>query len=178
MDLCGTVPQFHGAFVIPFLPYGGGFFIRKMKTYSFAKLQARWYPTMEEIANPFIYGRVQNVVNVSELQYDVEMQRAFDEKGVSTKFLPLSENDVDMGMSNIVETVKLLENVDKAGMSSIVHCVGGDNRSRVVCECFHYRKCGFWPDDEYKGFRNHVEYNIATGHLPSLTQIEAAIRPL
>ena len=82
-----------------------------------------------------------------------------------------------MGMSNIVETVKLLQNVDNAGMSSMVHCVGGDNRSRVVCECFHYRKCGLWPEDEYKGYRNHVEYNIATGHLPSLTLIEAALRP-
>lgn len=37
-----------------------------MKTYDFARIQARPFSTAAELKNPFIYGRVRYVLNVSD----------------------------------------------------------------------------------------------------------------
>lgn len=149
-----------------------------MKTYSFAKLQARWFPKMEEIQHPFIYGHVKYVVNVSEQSYSPVMHEAFDEKGIKTFHFPLSETDSDMGLENIFRAVAILEKADKECAPAVVHCVGGDNRSRVVCECFHFKKTGYQLEDEYKGYTNHLIYNIAEKHLPPIEIISEKLKLL
>jgi len=136
-----------------------------MKTYSFAKLQARPYPTLSEIANPYIYGDVRCVINVSEKAYPTEIVAAFRQKGISFFHYPLREEDGEMDIQNIRMAVMQLDKADREGWRSVVHCDFGNNRSRVVAELFHYYKKGFLLEDEYKGFHSHVEYNIASGHL-------------
>ena len=146
-----------------------------MKAYSFAKLQARWFPKMEEIRNPYIYGSVKYVVNVSERVYSSEMQQEFSEKGIKTFHFPLSETADDMGVENILNAVAVLEQADTEGAPAVVHCIGGDNRSRVVAECFHFKKMGFHLCDKYKGFRNHLFFNVYRNHLPAMEEMEAAL---
>lgn len=40
-----------------------------MKIYSFAELVVRCFPTVQELDNPYIYGDVQVIINVSGHEY-------------------------------------------------------------------------------------------------------------
>ena len=149
-----------------------------MKTYTFAQLQARSFPTMMEAHNPYIYGRVKVVVNVSEQDYPRSLSREFKRMGITCYHFPLVETGTDMGFENILKAVLALENADQSGHYAVVHCDFGNNRSRVVAEAFHYRKMGFQFEDEYKGALNHIAYNSHIGLLPPMEEIEARIREL
>ncbi len=149
-----------------------------MKTYDFAKIQARPFPTTAELRNPYIYGRVKYVLNVSDTDYPEEIKVGMTRLGIRSFFLPLVETGDDMGINNILRAVQILELVDAEGKPAIVHCSFGNNRSRVVVECYHYRKFGFQLEDAYKGAFNHLAYNCSAGLLPPLVEVESLIRVL
>ena len=81
-----------------------------------------------------------------------------------------------MGLENILRAVHILEKADAEGVPVIVHCGFGNNRSRVVVECFYYRKTGFQLKDEYKGTVNHLAYNCGIGLLPPVEEVERMLR--
>ncbi len=149
-----------------------------MKSYDFARIQARPFPTAAELGNPYIYGRVKYVLNVSDKDYPKEIAEGMARLGIRSFFLPLVETGNDMGLENILRTVRILELADEEGVPVIVHCGFGNNRSRVVVECFHYRKFGFQLEDAYKGARNHLEYNCSNGLLPPIEEVESMILAL
>ena len=149
-----------------------------MKTYEFANIQARPYPNIMELRNPYIYGRVGVVINVSERDYPEEYRQSLLQQGKQLWHIPLSETGDDMGLDNIMQCVRILEQADEHNIPVIVHCYGGHNRSRVVVECYHYRKFGFQLYDEYLGAFNHLIYNCNKGLLPHIEIIEEMIRSL
>lgn len=149
-----------------------------MKTYDFARLQARPFPTVAEARNPFIYGRVGVVVNVSQRDYPEELVQEFEKAGITFHHLPLMETGDDMGLDNILKAVGILEEADRAGKAAVVHCDFGNNRSRVVAEAFHFRKTGFQLEDEYKESFNHLLYNCHRGLLPPQPVIEEILSGL
>ena len=62
---------------------------------------------------------------------------------------------------------------------TIVHCIGGNNRSPLVVECAFYALYGYHLVDEYKGAKNHLLYNVEQGNLPfTLQEIERALKSL
>ena len=149
-----------------------------MKTYQFADIQARPFPNFMELRHPHIYRRTGIVINVSERDYPTEYKQYLLQQGRQLWHLPLSETGSDMGLENILQCVGILEQADKRNTPVIVHCEGGNNRSRVVVECFHYRKMGFQLNDEYKGAINHLVYNCSIGMLPPIDIVEDKIRLL
>lgn len=138
-------------------------------------LQARSFPTLEELHNPYIYGRVAIVVNVSERKYPEEILHEFKRMGIRCHHYPLVETPGDMGWTNVLRAVRVLEKADNDGISAVVHCGLGNNRSRVVAEAFYFRKMGFHLEDEYKGCLNHLVFNCQAGHLPRLSEAEARL---
>lgn len=46
----------------------------------------------------------------------------------------------------------------------MVHYGCGNNPSRTVVECLYYGMTGLMYEDEYKGFTNHLLYNIDQRH--------------
>ena len=149
-----------------------------MKTYDFAKIQARPFPTAAELKNPYIYGHVRYVLNVSDVKYPEEIEKRMNEMGIQTYYLPLVETGTDMGLENILKAVRIMEEADAENAPVIVHCGFGNNRSRVVVECFHYHKFGLQLEDRYKGAFNHLVYNCEAGLLPPLEEVESLIRAL
>ena len=149
-----------------------------MKTYQFAKIQARPYPNMAEIRNPYIYGKAGCVINVSEKEYPAEIREELERQGKLLRHFPLVETGKDMGLDNIIRCVRVLEEADADGIPVIVHCGFGNNRSRVVVECFHFRKMGFQLEDEYKGAKNHLAYNCGIGLLPPIKEVERILAEL
>ena len=83
-----------------------------------------------------------------------------------------------MGLENILATVRELMKADTTGEKVILHCAFGNNRSRTVAEAFHFKKMGFELEDEYKGYKNHLEYNCGEGHLPPISEVERLISEL
>ena len=149
-----------------------------MKTYQFAEIQARPFPYLAEVKNPYIYGRVGYGINVSETEYPAEIREELERQGKLLWHFPLVETGTDMGLDNIIRCVRILEKADADGIPVIVHCGLGNNRSRVVAECFHFRKMGFQLEDEYKGAMNHLAYNCGIGLLPAIEDVERMLKEI
>lgn len=72
----------------------------------------------------------------------------------------------------------IIDNV-REDIPTIVHCIGGNNRSPLVVECAFYALYGYHLIDEYKGAKNHLMYNVEQGYLPlTLHEIERELRSL
>lgn len=150
-----------------------------MKQYEFADIQARRYPSIKEINDPNIYGRVGVVINVSKKAYPDDIKQAFNQyKNIRLYHFPLTEKGNDMGLESILQCVRILEEADKVGIPAVVHCGIGSNRSHLVVECYHYRKMGFQLKDRYKSCYNRLTYNCSIGLLPPITEVEDRIRLL
>lgn len=150
-----------------------------MKIYSFSNLIVRGFPTLQELCHPYIYGGVKVIINVSGSEYSDSILKEIESKGIRWYHFPLEEEEVpDMGMENILSAVKQLMKADEAGEKVALHCMYGNNRSRTVAEAFHFKKMGFELEDEYKGYRNHLEYNCTKGYLPPLSEVEKLITEL
>ena len=147
-----------------------------MKNYSFSNLIVRPFPTTADLNNPWIFGGVQVLINVSGHEYTKDLLKVIEAKGIRWYFFPLKEEVTDMGLENILSAVRELVKADAAGEKVILHCSCGNNRSRTVAEAFHFKKMGYHLEDEYKGYPNHLAYNCGEGHLPRLSEIEELLK--
>ena len=149
-----------------------------MKTYSFAPLSAREYPTVKLLDHPYIWGGVQFSLNVSEKPYSPELEAAMVAHGIEWSFRPVSEDDGALWWDSLEKGMKALDAANKVGKKMIVHCDCGNNRSRSFVEAFHYMITGKQLEDEYKGEINHLAYNCKVGHLPPLQETESKLADL
>ena len=151
-----------------------------MRTYSFAPIAARDYPTVRMLDHPHIWGGVRFCVNVSEKPYSPELVAAMKEKGIEWLYCPLSEEpstwpDWEMVLYTVADD---LLRACREGKKTVVHCDFGNNRSRTMVEALYYMLRGEQFQDEYKGEINHLVYNCKAGHLPPLEEVERNLRAL
>ena len=150
-----------------------------MKTYSFAPISAREYPTLHILDNPYIWGGVGFALNVSEKPYPAEIIKAMTEKGIQWEQISVSETDFSMSwLQSLIKGVSSLNDAYKNGLKMVVHCDFGNNRSRTFIEAFHFFLTGEEFPDEYKSEFNHLAYNCKIGHFESLKDVEDALRAL
>lgn len=147
-----------------------------MKIYSFAELVVRGFPTVQELDNPYIYGGVQVIINVSGLEYPEDILSIIESRGIRWHHFPLVEEGPNMGLDILLSAVRELIKADTAGERVVLHCSFGNNRSRTVAEAFYYIKSGAQFKDEYKGYPNHLLYNCGEGHLPEVDEMERILR--
>lgn len=143
-----------------------------MKTYTFAPIAAREYPTVQILDNPYIWGGVQMCINVSEKFYSSELMMAMQEHGISCFFCPVSEDEGADWFSALKMALRFMVTSYMSGMKMVVHCDCGNNRSRTFVEAFYYVLKGDQFHDEYKGEYNHLIYNCKQGHLPPVSEME------
>ena len=142
-----------------------------MKIYSFADIKARPEPTINDINNPWIFGNVMCVINVSE--HESKFIEEYDKRKIKYYYFPLKENISDIGYCNIIAAVKVVISNIRNGIPTIVHCTCGNNRSRSVVEAAYFALYHKHLQDEYKGFPNHLIWNIKNHYLPySLDEFE------
>ena len=147
-----------------------------MKTYSFAPVAAREYPTLALLDNPYIWGGVGYSLNVSEKPYPPEIVEAMKERGIEWDHIPVSETDFEeFWDSSLLRGVRRLNEAYEEGKKIVVHCDFGNNRSRTFIEAFYYFLTGKEFEDEYKGEMSHLAYNCKIGHFESLKHIEREI---
>ncbi|MCH5238029.1 MAG: dual specificity protein phosphatase family protein [Muribaculaceae bacterium] len=108
-----------------------------MKVYQFAPIKTRSFPTIQELNNPYIFKGTKCVINVSERE-NAELIKLYQDNSIAYHHFPLKENVEDMGWENILKAVKVLLDNIKNQIPTIVHCIGGNNRSPLVVEAAHY----------------------------------------
>ena len=147
-----------------------------MKAYKFANITVRPYPNMCDVNNKWIFTpEIGVVVNVSQ-KYKAEIVDAIKQKGIEYFHFPLDEEVPDIGWENIKKAVKTLMHYDNTDKHILVHCDGGNHRSRLVVEAFHYAKLGTHFIDEYKGYDNHLIYDCSSGYLLPLEEVEIELK--
>lgn len=149
-----------------------------MKKYEFANITVRSFPTISDLSNPYIFGGIKSVINVSEKE-DIRLVEYYKAHSITYHHMPIKECVPDMGWSNILKCVEIIIDNVKKNHPTIVHCIGGNNRSPLVVECAFYALYGQHLIDEYKGAINHLLYNVGQGYLPlTLQEIECELNSL
>lgn len=143
-----------------------------MRTYKFAKISARNFPTLADIRNPWIFPKDVAVIICVSQYYDESLVNVFKQRGAEYHYLPLEEEVDDIGWENVKRAVEILLKYDKEDKRMVVHCDFGQHRSRLVVEAFHFAKYGRHLLDDYKGFDNHLIYDCLSCHLPVLDIVE------
>lgn len=140
-----------------------------MQTYSFAKITVRPFLKLSDVNNPYIFGETKHVINMCDYR-EPEVIDLLHSKGATFDWFPTEEQPMDENA--ILQAVAKLAEYDKDGTPIIVHCMGGNNRSRTVVEAYHFAKTGTHLEDEYKGYHNHLLYNCGEGFLPPINEME------
>ena len=149
-----------------------------MKKYKFANITVRPYPNICDVVNKWIFTpEIGAVVNVSQ-KYKADIADAIRQKGIEYFHFPLKEEVADIGWENIKKAVKILWIYDNTDKHILVHCDGGNHRSRLVVEAFYFAKFGTHLIDEYKGYENHLIYDCSAGYLPPLNVVEDVLKQL
>ena len=147
-----------------------------MRTYPFAPIAAREYPTIALLDNPYIWGGVRFCVNVSEKPYPVELAKALADHGIDWIYCPISEEPGAQWLDALMTALPRMLYAYKTGLKQVVHCDFGNNRSRSFVEALYYCLHNEHFQDEYKGEINHYVYNCTIKHLPPLADTEEVIR--
>lgn len=143
-----------------------------MRKYDFANITVRPFPTISDLSNPYIFGGIKSVINVSEKR-NIFITDYYKAHSIEYHHLPLKECVSDMGWLNILKCTEIIIDNVRKDIPTIVHCIGGNNRSPLVVECAFYALYGYHLIDEYKGAKNHLLYNVEQGYLPaSIQEIE------
>ena len=149
-----------------------------MKKYDFANITVRPYPNICDVNNKWIFTPdIKVVINVSQ-KYKTEIVEVIKQKGIEYFHFPLDEEVPDIGWENVKKSVKTIARFDLAGAHVLVHCDGGQHRSRLVVEAYHYARSGNHFKDEYKGYANHLIYDCSMGYLPPLSEVECELKAL
>ena len=149
-----------------------------MKSYTFAPISAREYPTIALLDNPYIWGGVRFCVNVSERPYSVELAKALADRGIEWVYCPVSEDDGAQWLDALITALPKMLYAFKMGQKQVVHCDFGNNRSRTFVEALYFVLNNKHFADEYKGEINHLVYNCAIKHLPTLMDTEEVLRSI
>ena len=137
--------------------------------YDFANIEVRPFLKLSDVNSPYIFGETKHVINMCDYR-EPEVIDLIHAKGGTFDWFPTEEQPMDVNA--ILQAVAKLAEYDKDGSPIIVHCMGGNNRSRTVVEAYHFAKLGTQLEDEYKGYKNHLICNCESGYLPPLQEME------
>ena len=141
--------------------------------YDFANITVRPFLKLSDVNNPYIFGETKHVINMCDYR-EPEVIEAIKAKGATYDWFPTEEQPMDLNM--VLQAVAKLGIYAGDGSPIIVHCMGGNNRSRTVVEAYYFAKYGTHYEDEYKGFQNHLIYNCERGFLPALSEMEQLLK--
>ena len=140
-----------------------------MKNYDFANITVRPFLKLSDVNNPYIFGETRHIINMCDYR-EPEVIDLIRSKGATFDWFPTEEQPMDVNA--ILQAVAKLAEYDKDGTPIIVHCMGGNNRSRTVVEAYHFAKTGTHLEDMYRGHLNHLHYNCESGYLPPIKEME------
>lgn len=138
-------------------------FRKSTKDWFVKNVHVRSFLKPSDLQNKWIMDGIKCVVNVSS-DYDEEVPSELRKRGVSYYWFPMSEQNDDMGLHSIYGALKVLQLFVDRKESVIIHCYGGNNRSKVIYESLYYLNFGEWPNDDEDC---QTLTNCKVAHLPN-----------
>ena len=130
----------------------------------FAKnVRVRSFVNNADLQNKWIMEGVKCVVNVSS-DYDEAVCTQLLQMGIAYFWFPMSEQNENMGLHSIYGALKVLQPYIDRKDAVIIHCFGGNNRSKVIYESLFYLNFDSWPNNNSD---SKNEINCMEGHLPN-----------
>ena len=150
--------------------------LSQMKQYPEINTVVHGLPNVLDINNPYIFGKIDLLVNLSEHELTKAVNEILCHRNVEVLHFPLSEeNGADWGPAYVKLLPMIAERI-KHGIHVGICCSLGNNRSRTLAEALFYVFFEKHYHDEYKGEYNHLIYNCAQGHLPEIAEFEETLR--
>lgn len=141
----------------------GFLFRNNLKEWFIKNIHVRSFVNLADLQNKWIVGDIKCVVNVSsDFNEDVCMQ--LRQMNIAYHWFPMSEQNKDMGLHSIYGALKVLQRYVDRKEPVIIHCFGGNNRSKVVYEALYFLNFGTWPSDidDCRTLRNCKEEHLPT----------------
>ncbi|MDL2323219.1 dual specificity protein phosphatase family protein [Bacteroidales bacterium OttesenSCG-928-A17] len=126
---------------------------------------------VNEIENRHIFGNIDIVINVSGTFDDI-IYSLIQSKNVQYFWFPIREDSYDMGLNSLYGALKIIHLAEKKNKKVILHCLGGNNRSRTVAEAYYYLRFHKHIEDPYKGYKSHLFYNCENNFLLPIERME------
>jgi hypothetical protein len=146
-----------------------------------SKLMVVGYPVITEVtAEKGKYKDFDVFINVSD-EYWMDYVSDFWKHGKQNHWFPMGESHNDIGMSSLFGALWVMYQAYERGLSILLHCHAGINRSQTVRACFHYMMSGeHLPIEYFNGAENKryiksdnmLKYNSDYKHLPELSKME------
>ncbi len=140
-----------------------------MKSWFTRNVRIRSMLALSDLQNKWIMEGVSCIVNVSS-DFNEEIYTLLVQKAIPYFWFPMSETNDNMGLHSIYGALKVLQTYIEQKKSVIIHCFGGNNRSRVVYESLYYLNFKSWPVDVDGTCK--VLQNCSEGHLPNIEEYE------
>ena len=134
-------------------------------------LKVRPYPNLLDLANKYIIGETQIIINVSD-SIKPEIYSTVREMGLEYFWFPMNESIFDIGLNSIYGACVVLWNAEQENKQVLVHCWGGNNRSQIIVQAYYYIRTNNHLITEYKGCINQLIYNCEKGYLPPINKME------
>jgi len=135
------------------------------------KLIIRSYLQVDEIENRSILEGIDIVINVSG-RFKDDISALIQSKNVQYYWFPIKVGFYDMGLKSLYGALEILYLAEKQNKKVILHCMLGNNRSRMVAEAYYYSRFHKHFEDPYKGYKSHLFYNCENEALLPIKEME------
>lgn len=129
------------------------------------------YPNILDFNSKYKCADIDIIINVSDC-LKPEIMTIIKERNIDSYWFPMNESTSDIGLNSIYGAIVVLRKAEIDNKKVFIHCWGGNNRSQTVTDSYFFLRQKQQPENEYKGFKNHLIYNAETGHLPSIEKME------
>ncbi|MCM1450914.1 MAG: hypothetical protein NC102_01470 [Clostridium sp.] len=147
-------------------------FRKSTKDWFIKNVHVRSFLKPADLQNKWIIDGIKCVVNVSSDQ-DEEVSHELQKRGIAYYWFPMLEQNEDMGLHSIYGALKVLQTFIDRKDSVIIHCFGGNNRSKVIFESSFYLNFCSWPNDDVNC---KTLTNCLTGHLSLINFYQSFIQ--
>lgn len=146
-------------------------FRKSAKDWFIKNVHVRSFIKPSDVQNKWIMDGIKCVVNVSS-DYDEDVSSELRKRGIAYYWFPMSEHNDDMGLHSIYGALKVLQPFVDRKEPVIIHCYGGNNRSKVIYESLYYLNFGEWPSDD-ENCKTLI--NCTKGHLHQFNVFQSFI---
>lgn len=152
----------------------GLIFRNRAKDWFVSNVHVRSFIKPNDLQNKWIMDGIECVVNVSS-DFNEEVSNYLRQKNIAYYWFPMSEQNKNMGLHSIYGALKVLQPYVDRKEPIIIHCFGGNNRSKVIFESLYYLNFGSWPNGAVDC---KTLTNCESGHLPPINVYQSFIQDI
>lgn len=152
----------------------GLIFRNRAKDWFVNNVHVRSFVKPNDLQNKRITDGIKCVVNISS-DYNEKVSFCLRQQDIAYYRFPMSEQNKDMVLHSIYGALKVIQPYIDRKEPVIIHCFGGNNRSKVIFESLYYLNFGLWPNDDENC---KTLTNCMNGHLPHINVYQSFVQEI